>query len=163
LSVAEILARRSTNAAHEKMALPGPSLLEVHVTGCLVMVISWSRLMVHWGGTPRALAAAKASVVRLLMNARSFCAGATSTCRLKRQSGPRSATKNRLSYRLLARLVDLWVPTAQTSPIMWQIQTKWGNFAAADRRRPEHARDQCAARRAMARDLGSQCDGACLA
>jgi len=38
-----------------------------------------------------------------------------------------------------------------------------GHFAAADRRGAERTRDQCAARRAVARDLGSQRDGTCLA
>ena len=38
-----------------------------------------------------------------------------------------------------------------------------GHFAAADRRGAERARDQCAAQRAVARDVGSQRDGACLA
>ena len=38
-----------------------------------------------------------------------------------------------------------------------------GHFAAADRRGAERTRDQCAARRAVARDLGSQPDGACMA
>jgi hypothetical protein len=37
-----------------------------------------------------------------------------------------------------------------------------GHFAAADRRGAERARDQCAAPRAVARDLGSQRDGVCL-
>jgi len=40
--------------------------------------------------------------------------------------------------------------------------TQCGSATAADRRGLERARDRCAARPAVARDVGSQGDGACL-
>ena len=46
--------------------------------------------------------------------------------------------------------------------IIWRFNAP-SNVTGADRRCPERARDQCAARRAVARDLGSQPDGACIA
>jgi hypothetical protein len=54
--------------------------------------------------TPRALAAAKASVVRLLMSARYFCAIAANKCTIKGStSGPRSATKNGTRRTIISR------------------------------------------------------------
>jgi hypothetical protein len=51
----------------------------------------------------------------------------------------------------------------QCDPDRAANSTERGNVTAADRRGPERARDQRTARRAVARDLGSQRDGACLA